>query len=193
MGTRERILRAAMALFGEQGYAATTIAQIEAAAGLSPGSGGLYKHFRSKEAVLAAGVRDRVEAPDRLPELFSTASLAPSPRDGLRAIAEAGLARLEGERDLNRILMRDLAGFPDLLALFRDGELARLHRGLTQALDSMGAPTAAPVAAVLISAVSHYWLLCDVFGGSHPLGVDRDAYLDAVADLAVASLTKGRP
>jgi hypothetical protein len=45
---------------------------------------------------------------------------------------------------------------------------------------------------VLISAVSHYWLLCDVFGGSHPLGVDRDAYLDAVADLAAASLTEGR-
>jgi AcrR family transcriptional regulator len=192
MPTRERIVHEAMALFGEQGYSATTIAQIEAAAGLSPGSGGLYKHFRSKEAVLAAGVRDRVEAPDRLPELFAAISPATPPRAALRAIAEAGLARLDGERDLNRILMRDLARFPALLALFRDGELARLHHGLTRALDAMGAAAAAATAAVLISAVSHYWLLCDVFGGSHPLGVDRDAYLDAVADLAAASLTEGR-
>lgn len=38
--TRERILTEAMRLFGEKGYEATTIAEIEAAAGLTPGSGG---------------------------------------------------------------------------------------------------------------------------------------------------------
>ncbi len=43
-------------MFGEQGYAATSVAQIEAAAGLSPGSGCLYKHLRSKEALLADGL-----------------------------------------------------------------------------------------------------------------------------------------
>lgn len=45
-----------MRLFGEQGYAATSVAQIEAAAGLSPGAGGLYAHFRSKDALLRAGL-----------------------------------------------------------------------------------------------------------------------------------------
>jgi AcrR family transcriptional regulator len=51
--TRQRIIDEAMRLFGEQGYAATTIAQIEAAAGLSPGSGSLYRLFPSKQALLA--------------------------------------------------------------------------------------------------------------------------------------------
>jgi AcrR family transcriptional regulator len=50
----------AIRLFGEQGYAATTISQIEAAAGLSPGSGGLYRHFPSKDALLAEGVRQQI-------------------------------------------------------------------------------------------------------------------------------------
>ncbi|CAN5124778.1 hypothetical protein BH11ACT3_BH11ACT3_10580 [soil metagenome] len=192
MTTRDRITTEAMELFGTQGYSATTIAQIEAASGLSPGSGGLYKHFRSKEAVLEAGVRQRIEAPDALPALFAEIGGAGPPRDTLRAIAAAGLDRLDAERDLNRILVRDLATFPALLALFRDGELARLHRGLTGALGALGLENAAAASAVLISAVSHYWLMSDVFGGAHPLGVGRDAFLDAIADLAAASVTKGR-
>ena len=63
--TRERILKEAMRLFADQGFAATTIAQIEAAAGLSPGSGALYRHFPSKNDMLAAGIaelRARIDA-----------------------------------------------------------------------------------------------------------------------------------
>ena len=52
--TRERLVTEAMRLFGEQGYQATSVAQIEAAAGLAPGSGALYHHFKSKEALLEA-------------------------------------------------------------------------------------------------------------------------------------------
>jgi AcrR family transcriptional regulator len=54
--TRDRLVTEAMRLFGEQGYQATTITQIEAAAGLAPGSGALYHHFKSKEALLEAGI-----------------------------------------------------------------------------------------------------------------------------------------
>jgi AcrR family transcriptional regulator len=54
--TRDRLVTEAMRLFGEQGYQATTVTQIEAAAGLAPGSGALYHHFKSKEALLEAGI-----------------------------------------------------------------------------------------------------------------------------------------
>jgi AcrR family transcriptional regulator len=54
--TRERLVTEAMRLFGEQGYQATSVAQIEAAAGLAPGSGALYHHFKSKQALLEAGI-----------------------------------------------------------------------------------------------------------------------------------------
>jgi AcrR family transcriptional regulator len=54
--TRDRLVTEAMRLFGEQGYQATSITQIEAAAGLAPGSGALYHHFKSKKALLEAGI-----------------------------------------------------------------------------------------------------------------------------------------
>jgi AcrR family transcriptional regulator len=54
--TRERLVTQAMRLFGARGYHATSVAQIEAAAGLAPGSGALYHHFKSKEALLEAGI-----------------------------------------------------------------------------------------------------------------------------------------
>lgn len=54
--TRDRLVTEAMRLFGERGYQATSITQIEAAAGLAPGSGALYHHFKSKEALLEAGI-----------------------------------------------------------------------------------------------------------------------------------------
>lgn len=56
-GGRDRILHAAMDLFGRQGFRATTIAEIEEAAGLSPGAGGIYRHFASQRALLEAGLR----------------------------------------------------------------------------------------------------------------------------------------
>src|SRR3954447_9053455 len=54
--TRERLITEAMRLFGEHGYRGTSVAQIEAAAGLAPGSGALYHHFKSKEELLEAGI-----------------------------------------------------------------------------------------------------------------------------------------
>lgn len=54
--TRERLVTEAMRLFSTHGYQATSISQIECAAGLTPGSGALYHHFKSKESLLQAGI-----------------------------------------------------------------------------------------------------------------------------------------
>jgi AcrR family transcriptional regulator len=187
-GTRRRVLDAAMDLFGRQGYRATTIAQIEQAAGLAPGAGGLYRHFPSKRALLEAGLRRQFDAGHELAELLDATvvphgdAVAP-----LVAVARAGLRRLEQERDLNRVLVRDLADFPDLLAEVRDRELRRVHAALVAWLRT--SPTAADadveaLAAVLMGAVSHYWIMRDVFGGEHPLGVDEERFLGALGALA---------
>jgi AcrR family transcriptional regulator len=74
MTTRERLVTEAMRLFSEQGYKATSVAQIEAAAGLAAGSGALYHHFKSKESLLAAGIDrqlDRRRAMHDIRSLFA--------------------------------------------------------------------------------------------------------------------------
>lgn len=54
-----------MRLFGERGYAATSVADIQLACGLTGGSGALYKHFASKRDLLAEGVRRYVAGMER--------------------------------------------------------------------------------------------------------------------------------
>ncbi|MFE3249149.1 TetR/AcrR family transcriptional regulator [Streptomyces sp. NPDC059209] len=189
--TRSRILTEAMRLFGELGYTATTISKIEGAAGLSPGSGALYKHFRSKKDILSFGLRERIRKEDALTTLLGTEDPATEPRALLRAVAKSGLERLAYERDVNRILVRDLAAFPELLEEFRTAEVARNHAALTRLLRTHAAPGVpdtdwSAVAAILQDALSHYWLMADIYGGVHPTGVTEAAYLDTLTDLALA-------
>ncbi len=184
-------MRVAMELFGRQGYHATTVAQIESAAGLSAGAGGLYRHFRTKRAVLEEALRRQAaDGKPLLAYLADPAGLAGLPRrDRFLAVARAGLRRLAEERDINRLLLRDLATFPDLLELVRAQELGRVHEALTGWLrredDGRGRDHAA-LAAVLMAAVSHYWTLADVFGGTHP-HVGEERFLAALADLATGT------
>jgi AcrR family transcriptional regulator len=192
--TRQRILAEAMRLFGEQGYAATTIADIEQAAGLSPGSGSLYRHFPSKHALLAEGVQQQIAAGQQLLAYAGdqTAFANLPMRERLAALARAGLQRLDQERDLNRLLVRDLARFPDLLAQMREDEIQRIYRVVSHWLATQAGPKAPErdwpaLAAVLIGAVSHYWLLREVFG-QHPAGIDPDRYLAALVELAAGLL-----
>jgi AcrR family transcriptional regulator len=65
VNTRERIKAVALPLFAEQGFAATSIAAIESAAGLVPRAGAFYRHFPSKEALFEEIARERItEIPD---------------------------------------------------------------------------------------------------------------------------------
>ena len=57
--TRERIVRAAVALFAEQGYDATSVNQVVAAAGVAKGA--LYHHFASKDDLLYEVYRELVD------------------------------------------------------------------------------------------------------------------------------------
>lgn len=63
--TRERIKAAALNLFADRGYAGTSIASIENAAGLAPRAGAFYRHFPGKQALFEELARERItETPD---------------------------------------------------------------------------------------------------------------------------------
>jgi len=190
---RERLLAEGMRLFGEHGYASTSVAQIEEAAGLSPGSGSMYKHFRSKKELLEAGLDAlltpgaRGTSPGREREPGDAADAVAV----LKSAAQAGFARMEEDRDLSRLLFRDLDTFPELLERFGRDEIARLHRRTAAVLAGL-AGDAGPVdweavAAIVQAAVAHYWLLEDRFG-SHPTGVSRARFTDALAAITAAAV-----
>jgi AcrR family transcriptional regulator len=191
--TRQRVLTEAMRLFGEQGYSATTVAQIESAAGLKSGSGGLYRHFASKKALLEEGLREQLASKRELMEFVEDpghVSQLPL-RERLLAMARAGLTRLQAERDLNRIMLRDLRFYPELAELVRAEEIDGIQKGLSRWLERQIDP--APdldwdaLSAVLMNGVSHYWVLRDALG-SHPSGIGESRYLETLVDLVVVRM-----
>jgi AcrR family transcriptional regulator len=181
-----------MRLFGERGYSSTSVADIESAAGLKPGSGGLYRHFASKSELLAAGIQQKLDSPSQLMDFLDAPGSARGLplRAQLSAIAHAALARLDDEQALNRIILRDLRDFPELAALVRTKEIKRIQDVLSEWLSSGSANSVETIdwdalAAVLMGSISHYWVLRDSLG-EHPSLVDENRYIDTLVDLVIA-------
>jgi AcrR family transcriptional regulator len=84
---RQRILAAAMACFARDGFHGTSMQQICAEAGMSPGA--LYRYFRSKEELIAAIVADeRSERQHLLDAVTEAPCLLDALTDCLRLILE---------------------------------------------------------------------------------------------------------
>ncbi|RFU38625.1 TetR/AcrR family transcriptional regulator [Actinomadura logoneensis] len=153
-------------LFADRGYAATSVAEIEAAAGLSPGAGGLYRHFRSKEEVLSAAIREHIErtrqqVSDVLDQAVQYEGRPLEVR--LRMTCQAGLAKMREEQDLIRVLFRDLDQFPNLVAEMREGIVNPLYDGIATWLSQQpefadADEDWAAIASILGGAVVNYWL-----------------------------------
>ena len=109
---RHRILREAMRLFAEQGYERTSVADIHAAAGLTPGSGAMYKHYPSKESLLRAGMDQFIEENVQARALLRDPAMPAD--EALAFIAQEALRRLGEVRDEMRVAWRELEPFPEL-------------------------------------------------------------------------------
>ena len=108
--------REAMLLFSEHGYRATTITKIEAAAGLSTGTGGIYHHFKSKDAILAAGIERHLARLSALRDIRRVLTPLGDLRAELTLTARYILAELDQEAELLGILAAEARNRPQLLA-----------------------------------------------------------------------------
>lgn len=176
--TRERLLDWALRLFAEQGYEATSIGEIEAAAGLAPRSGALYKHFASKRALIDAALAERIGAVDSLDERIELLPLGDL-RSELTLIGRLALDELERERDLSRLVMKEGGRFPELADAFHAGIVERGHRIATswlanraQALDRV-LPDPEATAQVATDALVGFALQHHIFG-DRATRIDRE-------------------
>ncbi len=106
---REKILRAAAKLFARRGYHAVSMADIGAAAGIV--GSGVYRHFGSKAAILAA-LLDQVM--DRL--LAEATRILAAPADGggqLAALVADQVLFAVDERYLVRLYQREMHTLPE--------------------------------------------------------------------------------
>jgi TetR/AcrR family transcriptional regulator, cholesterol catabolism regulator len=95
-GRRAEVVAAAAKQFAENGYAATSIADLTAATGLA--AGGLYHYIGSKEALLVA-ICDELLEPLLAQAREIAASDELSAKGQLRALLRAWLTHIESHRD----------------------------------------------------------------------------------------------
>ena len=123
--TKERLLDEAMRLFGERGYDATSVAEIERSAGLTPGAGGLFHHFRTKEAVLEAGIERHLARLAAVRQIRGAIPPLGDVRAELTLVARYVFLELEEEQELLRVLVSEGRQRPQLLS----GAVEQVVRG----------------------------------------------------------------
>jgi AcrR family transcriptional regulator len=182
--TRERILDAAMHLFGEHGFRGTSVAAIERAAGLTPGAGGLYHHFRSKDAVLAAGLERHL---GRLGALRDIRRLFTGIGDlgiELMLTARYVLTELDAESELLQVIFTEARHRPDLVreavTTLVDSTYAEFASWLTEDW-AVPAERARSVSAVALGSLFSHRLLKAFFPAGVG-GVDDEVFVTAWVD-----------
>ncbi len=113
--TRERLVNEAMRLFSAKGYEATSVSQIEAAAGLAAGSGALYHHFKSKEALLDAGIDRQLDRRRAMRDIRALFAGLGDLQAELTVLGRYLLGVIDEEIELLQIAARTPAGRSDRL------------------------------------------------------------------------------
>jgi AcrR family transcriptional regulator len=190
VSTRERIVDEAMRLFSQNGYTATSVAKIEDAAGLTPGAGGLYHHFKSKEAVLAAGIERHLERLGALRRIREVLGSLGDLRAELKLTARYFLAELDEESELLRILASDVRNRPQVLTAAAEQLVGSTLTGFAgwiaaEAEREVPAEEARALAMFGLGSLLSSRLLRDVIGVTVP--VDDESLVDAwVQTMALA-------
>lgn len=113
--TRERLVGEAMRLFSAKGFDATSVSQIEAAAGLAPGSGALYHHFKSKEELLNAGIDRQLDRRRAMRDIRALFAGLGDMHAELTVLGRYLLSVIDEEIELLQIAARTSAGRSDRL------------------------------------------------------------------------------
>jgi AcrR family transcriptional regulator len=196
--TRDRLLSEGMRLFALQGFHATSVGEIEAAVGLQPRRGALYKHFATKQALLEAAVRTHLaRAADGALEIGAVDFTAIARADPdllvsmLRGLARWFLDEMDTMKNLTLLLEHDASRLTDLT-----GEVKRdiVDLSYRTAASLITAATSEPLDAQALAVVLLGSLVAvrrtEWTFGSPPLDVDDERTIAAWAELAVATFDR---
>ena len=185
--TRAAIVKAAKRLFGERGFAGTTMDNVATATHVAKGA--VYHHFETKEALFEA-VFDEVSR-DLVAEVHR---IARSEKDALAAMAAGTQAYFAAcARDTTgQIILRD---GPAVLGWERWREIDARHFGggfpsaLARAMDDglIARQSVEPLSRLLLGAVTEAAVACSTGGDLHKTGAE---YARAFRSLLEALRTK---
>jgi AcrR family transcriptional regulator len=194
----DEVLDAALALFGEKGFAATTVDDIARRAGLS--KGGVYLYFPSKKALLEGLVRRAI-----LPTANEAFAIAEHYRGDPIPVIERFLrtlaATLSGGSAFRilRLILQESATAPGIAQMYRDEILDRglavMGRLIAQGIENGHLRPVDPemtVRSVMGPLIAHL-LLAEIFGVTPADGLAMDRLIDNHLDILKAGLAVERP
>ncbi len=163
--TRAKLLATARQAFREAGYAATSMDDFTAAAGLTRGA--LYHHFGDKKGLLAAVVEQIDGEMDQ--RLAAISAQAPDAWTALRGRCRAYL-EMAAEPEIRRIVLQDARAVLGAAADASQRQCLASLSALLQALMNQGVIEPAPLQALarLINGSlveSAFWIAQDAEGG----------------------------
>jgi len=194
--TKDRLIAAGLRLFAEQGFRATTVGEIESAAGLQPRRGALYRHFPSKEALLEAAVQRHLDSV-RGGRDWILRSPTGDPHTEAVMLGRFVLDELAAERDIVDVFEQEGDRIPELRDLFRERISDTGYKVMADVLRRWIGPSGAShgdldaLAVLLLGSLVNVHRSTCTFGGP-PLGLDDDRVLSAWADQCVALVDAAR-
>jgi AcrR family transcriptional regulator len=157
VSTRERLVTEAMRLFSAKGFEATSVSQIEAAAGLATGAGALYRHFKSKDALLDAGIDRQLDRRDAMRDIRTLFAGLGDLHAELTSLGRYLLTVIDQEIELLQIAARTPAGHSARLdtayAALIDGLNAELADWITTWAPNLAPPDCAVLAALGVNGI----------------------------------------
>ncbi len=195
--TRDRLLDAAIALFASQGYASTTVADIQQACGLSPSSGALYRHFESKNALLLEATRRQVSR--MMTEREEHERTRPADAgEALRRGAERIWDGVNENTNVFRLMFREPEAIEDFADELWSAVTSTAYQTMSTALatakraGSSRVDDSEATGAVLLAALT-YFPIMQLLIGHTPGNVEADRYLQAWLRLAESVFTGTTP
>jgi AcrR family transcriptional regulator len=170
--TRERILDAAFDVIAEEGLSGFTMTEVERRVGLAVGTGSIYRHFPSKEALLKAAVER---------EVSRNRTVTHEARSAAQQVTDP----LERSAKVYKQMLDDLRRFDRLFGLMlsqgdRVPELREAIRAAVQPRENDATPEEQAVHAVAMAALGGYHLFSIMQG--HPFdGIDEGEFVQMLA------------
>ena len=188
--SRRAVLDAALRLFAQQGYRATTMREIADAAGVSTGN--VYHHFPDKETIFRELLDEyfAIAETQRFPFRRALASLMDFPQN-IELLGIAARDSIRQYRDYHLLIYVDVIEFGGTHIQKFYGEMAERFTRLLEEqgmLDEMRTrlrPNVSPTSALLLTTrmFFNYFSVEILFGVDAPFGKESREVVDEIADI----------
>lgn len=179
--TRGRILEAAFDVIASVGLDGFTMTEVERRVGLAVGTGSIYRHFPSKEALIQAAVEHRVAV---------NRSGITEARAALEDVADPD----ERRRLVYKETLEDLGGFDKIFGLMltygdRVDALRETIRTAVSVREPTGSEQERALHIIAMAALGGYHLFSEMEGQPFH-GVSEDEFIELLASIRIAGKGK---